>query len=86
MGDPMLNPISAGLRNPSKRNLKVELSIPPGAPLDDVADQLLAAGMREQAEPPEFLIEHDDDGEADTDDTEAGDEAKPKRSRKKSEG
>lgn len=45
-----LNPIAAGLRNPTKSNIKVQLSIPAGASLDDVADQLLAAGLREAPE------------------------------------
>lgn len=50
-----LNPIAAGLRNPTKSALKIQLSIPAGAALDEVADQLLAAGMREMEEPPAFL-------------------------------
>lgn len=52
-----LNPIAANLRNVTKHNVKVSLSIPAGATLDDVAGQLIAAGMRESETVPAFLVE-----------------------------
>lgn len=58
-----LNPISAALRNPTKQNVKVTLTVPAGAPLDAVADQLIAAGLREQEEPPAFLAQASADEE-----------------------
>lgn len=75
-----LNPIAAGLRNPTVRNIKVQLSIPAGASLDDVADQLLAAGLRAAPARPETSA-IDDEGGAD-DGADAIDEERPKRRRK----
>lgn len=69
-----LNPIAAGLRNPTKSNIKVQLSIPAGASLDDVADQLLAAGLREAPETPS--------DEAPAGDGQSEGSPKPKRSRR----